>query len=91
MPIPAFLARGAIAASAGNVCLEEQVAQFRVFRDVRGEYRWRLRAANNEIIADSAEGYTTKTKCLEGIAFVKRDAPDAPVYDDTGEAAAYRR
>lgn len=68
------------------------MAQFRVFKDVRGEYRWRLRAANNEIIADSAEGYTTKTKCLEGIALVKRDAPAAPVYDDTGEqASAYRR
>ena len=31
------------------------MAQFQVFKDQKGEYRWRLRADNREIIADSAE------------------------------------
>lgn len=41
----------------------------------------RLMAGNNHIIADSAEGYKTKAKCLEGIAVVKRSA-DAPLTED---------
>ncbi len=32
------------------------MAKFQIFKDRSGEYRWRLRADNNEIIADSAEG-----------------------------------
>jgi uncharacterized protein YegP (UPF0339 family) len=30
-----------------------------MYRDVHGEYRWRMKAANNKIIADSAESYGT--------------------------------
>ena len=29
------------------------------YKDAKGEYRWRLRAANNKIIAESGEGYKT--------------------------------
>ncbi len=29
-------------------------------QDVAGEWRWRLRAANGQIIATSGEGYTSK-------------------------------
>lgn len=42
-----------------------------VYKDGRGEYRWRLFAANNEIIADSGEGYRNKRDCLHGIQLVK--------------------
>lgn len=31
-----------------------------VFRDVRGEWRWRKVARNGEIVAVSGEGYTRK-------------------------------
>ena len=31
-----------------------------VYLDVSGEWRWRRVAANGEIIADSAEGYTRR-------------------------------
>jgi uncharacterized protein YegP (UPF0339 family) len=41
------------------------------------EYRWRLRAANGEIIAQS-EGYTTKRACMESIELVE-NARGAPV------------
>ena len=37
-------------------------AEFELYKDKSGEYRWRLQAANNEVIADSGEGYTTKAK-----------------------------
>lgn len=41
---------------------------FQIYRDSAGEWRWRLRAANNEIIADSAEGYITKRNVLRAVS-----------------------
>ncbi|MCD0218109.1 DUF1508 domain-containing protein, partial [Enterobacter hormaechei subsp. steigerwaltii] len=32
---------------------------FEIYKDAKGEYRWRLKAANHEIIAQG-EGYTSK-------------------------------
>ena len=45
--------------------------KFEVYKDEQNEYRWRLRATNHEIIADSAEGYHNLTDCLHGIHLVK--------------------
>lgn len=58
-------------------------AEFEVYKDKAGEYRWRLQAANNEVVADSNEGYTSKSSCLHGIDVVKRIAASAPVNDLT--------
>ena len=44
---------------------------FEVYEDKGGEFRFRLKARNGEVIAAS-EGYTTKAACLKGIASVKR-------------------
>ena len=33
-------------------------AEFEVYQDSAGEWRWRLKASNDEVVADSAEGYT---------------------------------
>jgi uncharacterized protein YegP (UPF0339 family) len=57
--------------------------KFEVYRDKAGEYRWRLRAANNEVVADSNEGYRTKRSCLHGIEVVKRIAAAAPINEPT--------
>ncbi len=59
------------------------MADFQIYRDSAGEYRWRMRADNYETIADSSEGYVKKSDCEHGIALVKRDAADAPVEDQT--------
>jgi len=59
-------------------------AQFEIFKDAAGEYRFRLRAPNGEIIAVS-EGYTTKSSCKNGIASVKENAPKAKIQDLTAE------
>jgi uncharacterized protein YegP (UPF0339 family) len=56
-------------------------AEFEVYRDNAGEYRWRLQANNNEVIADSNEGYASKDSCLHGIDVVKQIAGVAPVND----------
>ena len=52
--------------------------KFVVFVDKAGEYRFRLKATNGQIIAVS-EGYKAKASCLNGIESVKKNAPEAPV------------
>jgi uncharacterized protein YegP (UPF0339 family) len=58
-------------------------ATFELYTDKAGEYRWRLRHQNGNIIADSGEGYTTKDNAINGLESVKENAPDAPVEDQT--------
>ena len=58
------------------------MVRFQVYRDSAGEYRQRLVAANNEIVAWS-EGYTTKQGAIDSANWVKQNAPSAPVYDST--------
>ena len=48
------------------------------YKDAKDEWRWRLKAANGRIIADSGEGYTTEHECLADIDRVKNSS-DAPV------------
>ena len=52
--------------------------KFEVYQDKAGEYRFRLKARNGEIILAS-EGYKEKKSCLSGIESVKKNAPDAEV------------
>lgn len=46
------------------------------------EYRWRLKAANGEIIAHG-ESYTTKANCQSAIDLVKSTTAATPVVDLT--------
>lgn len=50
--------------------------KFEVYLDKAGEYRFRLKATNGEIIAVS-EGYKAKAGCMNGIASVQKNAPEA--------------
>ena len=58
--------------------------QFEIYKDAAGEYRFRLRAPNGEIIAIS-EGYKSKDGCKNGVESVKENAPKATIQDLTGE------
>ena len=51
-----------------------------VYRDANNQWRWRLVAANNRIIANSGEGYFNKADCLHAIDLVKGTLL-TPVYD----------
>jgi uncharacterized protein YegP (UPF0339 family) len=55
--------------------------RFRIYRDSQGYWRWRLRATNNRIIADSGESYANKHDCRAGVDLVKRSG-DAPVDEE---------
>ena len=52
--------------------------KFEVYLDKAGEYRFRLKAKNGEVIAVS-EGYKSKDSCLNGIESVKANAPEAEI------------
>lgn len=54
--------------------------KFEVYEDKSGQYRFRLKAANGEIIA-VGEAYTTKAACMNGIESVKKNAPTAAVVE----------
>ena len=52
--------------------------KFEMYTDKAGEFRFRLKATNGQIIAVS-EGYKAKASCLNGIESVKKNAPEAEV------------
>ncbi len=58
-------------------------AKFEIFKDKAGEFRFRLKAPNGEIIA-VGEGYTQKHNCKNGIDAIRRYAPTAIVVDQSG-------
>ena len=50
-----------------------------VFEDKAGEWRWRFKHKNGNIMADSSEGYASKSGCEDALGTVKRELPGAPV------------
>lgn len=59
----------------------EKNPKFEVYVDKAGEYRFRLKATNGQIIA-VGEGYTTHANCLNGVESVKKNAPDAVIVEE---------
>ena len=58
--------------------------KFEVYTDKRGEFRYRLKATNGQIIA-VGEGYKAKASCLKGIESIRKNAPEAPMVIDIEE------
>ena len=56
----------------------EKNPKFEVYADKAGEFRFRLKATNGQIIAVS-EGYKAMKSCLNGIASVKKNSQDAKI------------
>lgn len=57
---------------------EEKHPKFEVYKDKAGEFRFRLKATNGQIIA-TGEGYKALAGCMNGIESIKKNAPDAEV------------
>ena len=51
---------------------------FEIYKDEAGEFRFRLKACNGQVIAVS-EGYTTKAACINGVESVQRSSCGAEV------------
>lgn len=52
--------------------------KYEVYKDGSGGYRFRLKAANGEVVA-SSESYKTKASALGGIESVKKNADSRTV------------
>lgn len=52
--------------------------KFELYTDKAGEFRFRLKATNGQVIAVS-EGYKTKDSAENGIESVKNNAPEAEI------------
>ena len=77
--------------TAGNAKLEDRTAgtaekvtnpKFELYQDKTGEYRFRLKARNGEVIAVS-EGYSARTSCLNGVDSVRKNAPGAEIAEES--------
>ncbi len=53
---------------------------FEIYQDKKGEFRFRLLAANGETIL-SSEGYKTKAACKNGIASVIKNSQDKELFE----------
>ena len=78
----ASVQKNAPAAAVENQTVEgwtvEKHPKFEVYTDKAGEFRFRLKATNGQIIAVS-EGYKAIASCMKGIESVKKNAADAEI------------
>ena len=54
--------------------------KFEVYVDKAGEFRFRLKATNGEIIG-TGEGYKKKASCLNGIESIRKNAAEGNIED----------
>jgi uncharacterized protein len=58
-------------------------AKFEIYRDAKGEFRFRYKAANGQIVAQG-QGYSSKQGCLNGIKSIQDNAAGAEVVEVEG-------
>lgn len=56
--------------------------KFHVYQDTKKGWRWRLKARNGRIIADSGEAYTSRAHALRMVAKMLALDYDTPVVKD---------
>jgi len=54
--------------------------KFEVYTDKAGEFRFRLKAGNSQVIL-TGEGYKSKAGCTKGIESIRKNANDDSRYD----------
>ena len=57
-------------------------SQFQLYKDTKGDFRWRLLADNHEVISVSSEGYVARADALRGIDIVRKMDGRTEVYQD---------
>lgn len=55
--------------------------KYEVYEDAKKEQRWRLKAANGQVVAASSEGYKAKSDAEKAVALIKAGAAKAAVAD----------
>ncbi|NOK20323.1 YegP family protein [Corallococcus carmarthensis] len=53
--------------------------KFQIYKDARGEWRWKLISTNGRIVADSGEGYSSSSAARDAAQRVKDNAGEATI------------
>jgi len=53
--------------------------KYEMYLDKAGQYRFRLKANNGEILIIAEDGYASKSGCKNGIESIGKNAPDAMI------------
>ncbi len=54
--------------------------KFEIYKDSRGEFRWRFVSSNGRTIADGSEGYSSEANAINGINIIRGYAAGAQIY-----------
>jgi large subunit ribosomal protein L21 len=65
----------------------ESEQAFEIFEDKAGEWRWRLRATNGELVAHSEQGFSSKSGVIRTLDVVRRNAAEAEGHTEIAPAA----
>ena len=49
--------------------------KFVIYQDKAGKWRWRLKAGNGRIVADSGQGYSTKGNAKQAVFMMQGGVP----------------
>ncbi len=49
--------------------------KFITYQDKAGKWRWRLKARNGRVVADSGQGYSTKGNAKQAVSMLQRGVP----------------
>lgn len=88
-----WLAVVTLAVVAGTGLAADPKLTFEVYPDANDQYRWRLKAANNKILATAGQGYAAKADCKKGVERIKADAATKltfEVYEDKAGEHRFR-
>jgi len=55
------------------------LGSFRIYQDKRNQWRWRLRASNGKIVAESGQGYKRISSCVHAVKKLRELAACAPI------------
>lgn len=69
--------------------------KFELYKDNKDEFRWRLKAANNKVLATGGQGYKAKADCMKGIENMQKAGDVSAktkfeVYEDNKKAYRWR-
>lgn len=62
-----------------------------IYQDAAGGWRWRLKARNRRIIAESGEAYSRRSKCVDAVERLSDVAGDLSLFEALATAVAEAR
>jgi large subunit ribosomal protein L21 len=71
-----------VATPEANATEAKSSRAFEIFEDKAGQWRWRLRARNGELVAMSEQGFTTKAGVVRALEVVRRNTAEAEGHEE---------